>query len=151
MLSTTEELVCGTLTAPLTVAPAVASEAVELVTSAWWPRSEEACSAWLDTSEFESAANEVLSWLMPCTSLKDASWLKNSLLSTGLVGSWFCSCASMSVRKSVPPSVTPFALPLEVLLPFDVLPLAEPVPLAPPAPGWLVACMLLSMISDPWK
>src|SRR6202453_652152 len=66
MLSTTDELVCGTFTAPLTVAPAVARDAVELVTSAWWPRSEDACSAWLETSELESAENEVVSSLMPC-------------------------------------------------------------------------------------
>ena len=72
MLSTTDELVCGTLTAPLTVPPA-AREAVELATNAWWPRSEEACSAWLETSELDSAENEVLSCVMPCTSLKEAS------------------------------------------------------------------------------
>ncbi len=63
------------------------SVAVELATSAWWPRSEDACNAWLDVSELESEENEVLSWLMPCTSLNEASWLRNSLLSTGLVGS----------------------------------------------------------------
>ena len=39
---------------------------------------------------------------MPCTSLSEASWVKNALLSTGLVGSWFLSCASMlAVPRSV--------------------------------------------------
>jgi hypothetical protein len=37
------------------------------------------------------------------------------LLSTGLVGSWFLSCASINVRKSVPPSV----VALEAALPED--------------------------------
>ena len=48
MLSTTDEVVCGTLTAPLTRAAGRASVAVELATSAWWPSSEDACSAWFD-------------------------------------------------------------------------------------------------------
>ena len=39
------------------------------------------------SSEFDSALNEVLSWVMPCTSLSEASWLRKVLLSTGLVGS----------------------------------------------------------------
>src|SRR6202041_463935 len=89
---------------------------------------------------------------MPCTSLKEASWLRNSLLSTGLVGSWFCSCASSSVRKSVPPSVTPLAdPPFAVLEPLVVEPLAAvvPVPVVPvPVPVALVprpvdACVVI--------
>ena len=61
MLSTTGELVCGTLTAPETVAPAVGSATVELAASAWWPSSEDACSAWVEVSELDSDPNEVLS------------------------------------------------------------------------------------------
>ena len=69
---------------------------------------------------------------MPWTSLKEANWLRNALLSTGLVGSWFFSCASSSVRKSVPPSVTPLGdPPFAVLEPLEVEPLVGVVPLVP--------------------
>src|SRR5271169_628397 len=50
MFSTTWDVVCGTLTAP-EIAPLAAKVAVALVTSAWWPSNEDACSAWLDDSE----------------------------------------------------------------------------------------------------
>ena len=82
---------------------------------------------------------------MPCTSLNEASCCRNSLLSTGLVGSWFLSCASISVRKSVPPRLAPLTpvlelvsleLPVLPVLPVEPVDPAEPVPV--PAPVELV-------------
>src|SRR5713226_386236 len=84
MLSTTCDVVCGTLMAPVTVAPA-AKFAVPLLTRAWWPSSDDACSAWLEESEPDRVLKEVLRAVMPCTSLSEASCCKKVLLSTGLV------------------------------------------------------------------
>jgi hypothetical protein len=56
--------------------------------------------------------------------------VRKVLLSTGLVGSWFFSCANMSVRKFVPPSVVPLTPAFA----------AEPAPVEPvPVPMFVVA------------
>ena len=57
---------------------------------------------------------------MPCDLAELRDCVRKVLLSTGLVGSWFLSCASISVRKSVPPRVVPVVanapLPLDEVL-----------------------------------
>src|SRR5271168_2013893 len=138
----TDEEVCGTATAPVMVAPFVGSVAVELATSAWCPSSEDACSAWLELREFESAVKDVLSCVMPWTSLSSDNCVRKVLLSTGLVGSWFCSCANIRVRKSVPPSVVPVvASPLLLDEVLELPPVALVAGVLVPVPA--AECVLL--------
>ena len=100
---------------------------------------------------------------MPCTSDSDASCCRKVLESTGLVGSWFFSCASIKVRKSAPPSEValfeevPDALPVVPVPPVPLVPVVpEPVvpvvPVLPMAAALTAACVpLISMISVPLR
>ena len=86
---------------------------------------------------------------MPCTSLSSASCDKKVLLSTGLVGSWFCSCASIRVKKSVPPSVpSPAALEEDPLVPVD--PVVPVVPVVPTVPVFPVVLVGVEAASIEW-
>jgi hypothetical protein len=56
------------------------------------------------------------------------------LLSTGLVGSWFFSCASINVRKSVPPNVAPLVIDPEPPAGAEPVPPTDPAPVPVPVP-----------------
>ncbi len=91
--------------------------------------------------------NEVFSDVMPWTSLSAASWFRNLLLSIGLVGSWFFSCASISVRKSAPPRLVALAE-----FAADVpAPAAAPVPYVGMLFVLIVMMIPLGAINGPWR
>src|SRR5580658_6362659 len=94
------------------------------------PTSAALVSACEDSIESDRVDMEVLSCEMPSTVLSSESCDRNSLLSVGSSGSWFCSCAVMSVRKSfiVRPPTPLVELLLLSLLPPEPL---VPVPLVP--------------------